>query len=83
MGQFDANGFWIAIAALAAVLLVLLAGARVGWRAWMRRRIEARRQAGMQFAFDACAPEGADLSLEPLRLRYLTGEGLEEFGRRR
>lgn len=83
MGQFGMQGIALAIVALVAVLLVSLAGARLGWRAWVRRRREAQRQAGLQFAFDACAPEGADLSLEPLRLRYLLGDGANDPGRRR
>jgi hypothetical protein len=82
MGQLDAGGIGIAVAALAAMVMVA-AGGRAAWRAWTRRRRAARRQAGLQFAFDACAPEGGDLSLEPFRLGRLLSEGADDFLRRR
>jgi hypothetical protein len=83
MGQLDASGIGIAVAALAAVVLAATAAGRAAWRAWTRRRRAALRQAGLQFAFDACAPEGGDLSLEPFRLGRLLSEGADDFIRRR
>jgi hypothetical protein len=46
-------------------------------RARLRRRREALQDAGLRLAFDACAPEGADLSLEPFRLGRLRGEHID------
>jgi hypothetical protein len=82
MEQFDARGISFAIAALAAVLLMALAGGRAAWRASVRRRHQARRQDGLQYGFDACAPEGADLSLEPFRMQRMLSEGADDFRRR-
>lgn len=83
MGQLDAVGIGMVVAALAAVVLAVGAAGRSAWRAWTRRRRAALRQAGMQFAFDACAPEGGDLSLEPFRLGRLLSEGADDCARRR
>jgi hypothetical protein len=82
MGQLDASEIGIAVAALAAAVLAAVAAGRAAWRAWTRHRRAALHQAGLQFAFDACAPEGGDLTLEPFRLGRLLSEGADNFGRR-
>lgn len=73
----------MALAAMAVLVVLVTAGSRAAWRAWTRRRRAALHQAGLQFAFDACAPEGGDLSLEPFRLGRLLSEGADDFVRRR
>jgi hypothetical protein len=82
MAQFGAQGIGFVIAGLAGVLLAFV-GALAARRAWTRRRREAPGEAGQQHAFDACAPEGGDLSLEPFRLGRLLADGADESGRRR
>jgi hypothetical protein len=44
----------------------------------MRRRRQALQDTGLRLTFDACAPEGADLSTEPFRLARLRIEPVDE-----
>jgi Flp pilus assembly protein TadB len=52
-------------------------------RARLRRQREALQDAGLRLAFDACAPEGGDLSLEPFRISRLRADGIDGHERRR
>jgi hypothetical protein len=77
--------FEIALMAAAALLCmggVGLFASRAVRRARQRRQREALQDAGLRLAFDACAPEGADLSLQPFRLGRMRGEGLDRDARR-
>jgi hypothetical protein len=61
---------------LAVIAFVLLAG-RALLRARMRRRRMAMQDQGLHFVFDACAPEGGDVTLEPFSLGRLRAERID------
>lgn len=76
MGEMNVGNMPYVLAALLAVALVLVAVRRVR-RARLRRRRAAVQDAGLKLAFDACAPEGGDVTLEPFRLGRLRSESLD------
>lgn len=76
MGELNLDSLPYVLAALLAVALVLVAVRRVR-RARLRRRRVAVQDAGLKLAFDACAPEGGDVTLEPFRLGRLRSECLD------
>jgi hypothetical protein len=69
-------------AAVAFTALVLLA-MRALWRHRTRRRRATVRDTGVHLMFDACAPEGGDVTLEPFRLGHLHNERLDGSDDRR
>jgi hypothetical protein len=72
----------MAAAALLCMAGMALIASRVLRRSRQRRQREALQDAGLRLAFDACAPEGADLSLQPFRLGRMRAEGLDGDARR-
>jgi hypothetical protein len=67
----------LVLAAAGLAVLGLLA-LRAAHRATLRRRRQALQDTGLRLTFDACAPEGADLSTEPFRLARLRIEPVDE-----
>lgn len=56
-------GAWPLVLAGLAMLALMLLGMHRRWRARLRQRV-AVGEAGVQLAFDACAPEGGMVSYE-------------------
>jgi hypothetical protein len=69
-----------ALLCMAALATLAMRAAR---RARLRRQREALQDAGLRLAFDACAPEGGDLSLEPFRIGRLRADSMGADDRRR
>jgi hypothetical protein len=82
MGHLDVEAWLLVLAALGMAVLGLLAW-RTARRVRTRRRRRAVEDAGLRLSFDACAPEGGDLSLEPFRLGRLRFDPLDEHERPR
>jgi hypothetical protein len=72
-----------AAAVVLAVIALVLMAARALRRARMRRRRMAMQDSGLHFVFDACAPEGGDVTLEPFRLSRLGAERIDAGDQRR
>ncbi|GAB3399907.1 hypothetical protein NX774_09540 [Massilia agilis] len=76
MADLEFGSILYVLAAVLAAALVLVAVRRMR-RMQRRRRRTAVQDAGLKLAFDACAPEGGDPSLEPFRLGRLRSETLD------
>jgi hypothetical protein len=82
MSLFDVGGMaLLSLVVLAGAVLVVLV-TRAARRIARRRRREALHDHGLQLAFDACAPEGGDLSLAPFHVGRLR-DGIDGIDPRR
>ena len=77
MKYLNSETLLLVLAAASLAVLGLLA-LRMAHRAALRRRRQALQDAGLRLTFDACAPEGADLSTEPFRLARLRIDPVDE-----
>jgi hypothetical protein len=83
MSQWHLSDAALPFVAAAAVTALVLLAMRALWRNRTRRRRAAVRDTGLHLMFDACAPEGGDVTLEPFGVGRLRNESLDGSDERR